>query len=359
MKKLLFLIYIIFSSINLFASEPLVAYKSENTWIILDHEGKKILEKNDLLTIKSFSESLFVVSKKGDKPGEILWGIMDLQGNVKIVPDADGIDEFVNGIAIVFKNTPEEEFEKKFGFIDRRGNFLTEYEFFDVTPFSNGLGYVWNNKERGYLNSTGAMAIPLPDGIAGYEFSNGYAAVSNPKYKVGYIDTLGNEILGFKYDEPGMFSEGLVRATFKGKIGYVDKNGKVAIPHEYYGGEKFSEDRVFLAVQGRKLIYMWALADRKGNVLTEHKYYRVKPMSEGLAAVKTDTFWEFIGKDGKVVLDNEYRFADSFKNGLAWASQNTKDGNIKGGFIDKKGKYQLIIDNLENVVDLRTNQRLY
>jgi len=358
MKKLLLLFIIFTIPFNLFSSNPLVAFKDGINWIILAENGDTLLTKTNLKSIESFSDSVFCITIENDNKTQ--WGIMDMNGKITIIPEADGIEKFSDGIAVVFKDTPQEKIDRKYGFINRSGEFLSDgYTYFDVISFREGLAYVWNNKERGYINIYGQMTIPLKDGIVGYIFSNGIAAVSNSKLKVGFIDNKGNQVLDFIYNEPGQYSEGMLKATFNGQVGYVDLKGNVLIKHEYYGGKKFNENRVFLAVQGPGLRYMWALANKKGEMYTAHKYYMARKMSEGLAAVKTDTYWEYIDKEGQVVLKNRYRFADSFINNLAWVSRTLENDIGYGGYINKEGKFIYHIKNLEFVFDLRTNRRVF
>ena len=54
---------------------------------------------------------------------------------------------------------------------------------------------------------------------------------------------------------------------------------------------------------------------------------------KGLRRVKKDGKWGFIDKNGKVVIEPQYDFAEPFSEGLGKVK---KDG--KWGFIDKSGK---------------------
>ena len=51
----------------------------------------------------------------------------------------------------------------------------------------------------------------------------GYAELENAKY--GLINARGEEVIPCKYDEVGLFSEGLAPVGLDRKYGYVDKNG--------------------------------------------------------------------------------------------------------------------------------------
>ena len=102
------------------------------------------------------------------------WGIMDISGTVKISPRFEGLGEFTDNVALAQLN-------KKWGVINKKGEFIRKPEFQDVRQFENGLAWVIQNCtywlawecERGkwgLINQTGEIIIqPKYDGVSSVE----------------------------------------------------------------------------------------------------------------------------------------------------------------------------------------------
>uniref|UniRef100_UPI002606301D WG repeat-containing protein n=1 Tax=uncultured Amphritea sp. TaxID=981605 RepID=UPI002606301D len=74
-------------------------------------------------------------------------------------------------------------------------------------------------------------------------------------------------VITVKYDEIGVFKEGLAKVELNGKFGFIDKNGQEIVELKYDNTEEFIE---------------------------------------GLAAVCLNNMWGFIDKTGKMVIPAEY-----------------------------------------------------
>ena len=154
----------------------------------------------------NFSEGLAAV-KINDK-----WGYIDKKGNFVIQPQFDSVYNFSQGLAAV-------EINEKRGYIDKTGKIIVPLHFDDVDGFSEGLARVKINGKYGYIDKTGKMIItPQFDYASG--FSEGLAAVKiNDKY--GYIDKTGNFIITPQFDDASGFYEGLAAVKINGKYGYI------------------------------------------------------------------------------------------------------------------------------------------
>ena len=147
-------------------------------------------------------------------------------------------------------------------------------------------------------------------------------------YLYGFLNKAGKEIILCKYDEVGIFSDGLASVKKNGLWGYIDKKGKVAVPLEYDGIGVFSE-----GLAGVKKADLIGFIDKNGNVVVPHKYDQAGVFSDGLALVKKDGLWGYIDKKGNEIVPLKYDEVGIFSDGLASVKKNGL-----WGYIDKKGK---------------------
>jgi hypothetical protein len=76
---------------------------------------------------------------------------------------------------------------------------------------------------------------------------------SNSKW--GFVDKTGKEVIPFKYDAIGKFSEGLCAVRFDWYWGFVDFTGKEVIPCKYIEVGEFFEG--LCAVAGPKGLFLF------------------------------------------------------------------------------------------------------
>lgn len=135
-----------------------------------------------------------------------------------------------------------------------------------------------------------------------------------------------------------------------GKHGFIDESGNVKfmLPEEVYTILAFSEG---LAVAGKRVPNtngQWGFIDDTGKYVIEAKFVRVKPFSEGLAAVvfkQNENAYStvgFIDQSGRIVIPPQFSGEGGvsergFSEGLA-AVKVYKDKLDKWGYIDKSGK---------------------
>lgn len=106
-------------------------------------------------------------------------------------------------------------------------------------------------------------------------FSNGLAAVMDSNGKWGYIDKSGSYVINAQFDAVGAFEDNglaLVRVGDgeTGKYGYINKSGEYAIDPQFDDALAFADN--------------------------------------DLAAVKKENRWGYIDKEGKTVIDFQYRW---------------------------------------------------
>jgi hypothetical protein len=239
-----------------------------------------------------------------------------------------------------------------YGFINTQGTQVIPYIYTDALDFSEGLAYVKNDEHTGYIDKTGKFVITLTDG-PGASFKEDLAPVLNEKNQAGFIDKKGKLVINYQFDDAGYFSEGLASVGLLGKYGYISNTGELVIPSFFDYVYPFSEGRAVVGMLDTANNVKYGLANVIGNPVINFILEDIRNVSEGVCAYRTVDKWGFMDKFGKTIIDPVYDYAESFKNGLAWASKKVED---KYGFINKEGKYVILIPKSDFIVDLRLNR---
>ncbi len=155
--------------------------------------------------------------------------------------------------------------------------------------------------------------------------------------KYGYADSSNRLVLKPAYHEARHFSEGLAFVRIGEQAGYIDATGQMVI--EGKGGGDFRSGLAVVMDHDAKnaggIGEHWNYIDKQGDVVLGAGYYRANSFSEGLASVWPDekSGAVFIDPKGTVVLDGGFSYGGSFSEGLAVAAKGGK-----WGFVDKQGK---------------------
>lgn len=199
----------------------------------------------------------------------------------------------------------------------------------------------------GYVDKKGQYVINSQF-LEAYNFSDGLALVKSTDEKYGYIGEDGKYVINPIYKDGGSFAEGLACVVMEnGKPQFIDKNDKIQFTiddADLVMG--FTEGRARVRIKGK-----WGFIDKSGILTINPIYDQAKDFREGLAAVaqKSDsdneTLWGYINTNGAVKINFQFRedsatlfcTPGSFSGGLAFVSTNGKDW----GCIDKDGKYQV------------------
>jgi hypothetical protein len=237
----------------------------------------------------------------------------------------------------------------RWGYVDKSGKFVIQPQFEDALEFFDGLAAVEVSKKWGYIDKTGKGVIPARfDEAAG--FSEGIAAVKMGG-KWGYIDKAGTIVAPAVFDDASYFSGGLALVNFAKAWGYIDKNGKSAIRPQFIAATDFSQGLAAVSVcrgwnaQGAAVVPEsegcgWGYINKEGEFAIPPKFPLALPFSEGLAGVWDGRMWEFLDRDGKVVIPPMLEHAEimPFRQGVAIAKQ----GGLlfhSYGFINREGKW--------------------
>ncbi len=211
----------------------------------------------------------------------------------------------------------------KYGFINRKGEWVIQPRYTFVEPFRNGWARVRIGK------------------FWGFDFFTG---------KVGYVDTQGKPVIPLKFDHLGNPAEGMVPAKLGGKWGYLDAQGKTIIKPRFDWAGAFSEGlaRIFQENQ-------YGFVDKSGRIAIEPQFEIVGSFHEGLAlasgkqSLNKRKIHHSSYKDGKLngegvgytdrkgafVIAPGFKAACDFEKGQAWVQLK----NGRWCAIDRSGKY--------------------
>lgn len=279
------------------------------------------------------------------------YGFMDLEGNIVINPRFDFVAEFYDGMTIA-------EIDGKLGIIDKLGDFLVE-PIYDAIEngFSCDRAWVKNEEKYGYVDRNGTMVIGTQfEDASG--FQNGLAPVKIID-KWGLIDVEGNWKIEPKFDDIDEIMIGgklLYGVKYNGKAGIIDSAGNYIIEPHYntiIWNEKENIFTISYSEAGDWINSLlndndltWGLKDHNGKWIRrlgkDNEEFQITgnriEFSEGLAAVKINGKWGYIGVDGKIVIDPVFEDASNFEEGLATVRTEGKYGviNKKGKFISKE-----------------------
>lgn len=200
-------------------------------YYIYDLDNKKLVKALPYKKVNDFCEDLAMIETKTGV------GFINQTGKEIVAPNGKytWARDFSGGLACV--GTVNENGESiTAGFINKTGALAIPLIFQNANSFSEGLAQVKKNGKWGYINKTGTMIIP-----AIYEnslpFKYGMAAVSkevkveNDIYsRYGYIDKTGKQIIAFKYDEASNFRstgpDSYTAIVIRGFVPYfIDKKG--------------------------------------------------------------------------------------------------------------------------------------
>lgn len=219
-------------------------------------------------------------------------------------------------------------------------NPLAAYKY--AYSFHEGFAIVAKDKKFGYIDKKGNIAVPLKYDYA-HDFSNGFARIEI-QGKYGFINAAGKKITPAKYDFANDFVNGRALVKLDGKWGFIDQQGTEIIPIIHDSASEFSEEVTTVKENDR-----WFIIDTLNNRKpVSHNCTSLSSFHDGLASIEIGGKSGYINKQGTIVISPRYTYAFFFDDGLAMV-----DLDEKHGFINKKGQVvvPLLYDNYPHFTD--------
>lgn len=219
------------------------------------------------------------------------YGVINEDGNIIVEPSFDYIGVFVDDIA-------ELENDEKWGYLNNEGNLITDIIFDETRPFCEDLAKVRIGDKWGYINKSGDFVIEPKFDIA-LDFEEDVARVKwDGKWAV--INKSGNIIYEGFVD---VFKEGHTVVPMEGKYGYINNLGEILVGGEFDEAYGFREG---LAVV--KMNEKYGFVNKKGDIAIETKYEDAFNFRGGIGPIKVDDKWGFINKLGDVVIEPQFDY---------------------------------------------------
>lgn len=278
--------------------------------VFVDSTGNVVLEVPGVIEARSFSEGLAAYMTDKWK-----WGFINKRGETVIEPLYDEVGNFSEGYARVQLEN------RKWSFVNGKGFHSFNFQFDKAHDFSEGIALVETNGSVFKLNKDGNLTSLFKEDTFGL-----YADDGNSKFTDG---------LALIYSDTNKF------------FGYIGTDGLISIEPQFKRAKPFSEGVAIVSVEvgGRE---MATLINTRGEMLFPPRFdidfdllRNTSNFSEGLFGIspppnmEADSTFSYANKQGEIVIETKFLYADSFHEGLALVWDSRTD---KWGFIDKKGE---------------------
>ena len=266
-------------------------------------------------------DTLNPVSVDGEK-----WGYINRKGEYVINPQFEGADFFSDGLAKIKTRGG------KTGYINKKGEYVISAIYANGTAFSDGLAFVVS--DGGFptcIDRDGNQKFALNDANRITAFREGLAVFITESGERGFVDKTGKTVINAQFESAYSFRGGFARIWREGVAGFIDKTGTIKINPQFKAVGNFYEDKAAFS-DGKQ----WGYINTKGGYAINPQFDDAGRFSNGLAAVKQGKAFGYIDKTGKLVINPQFDGASPFSDGLA----AVRTGG-KYGYINKDGKFEI------------------
>jgi len=250
----------------------------------------------------------------------LLTGFKNQKGDVVIEPAFD-----YNKSSFTGRYMPVSQ-NKKYGLIDRQGNWVIFPQFDLLLPFSEGLAAACLNDKCGYVDEYGHWAIE-PEFFTPmcYTYDRTRTYFHLPKCST-YSSSFSEGLAAVRYERTYKASVRIKEDEFKEYpiAPYEPENG--IMPNQVYGEIKDSIFHIKQTQWDENLTYAEIYAqyksgyiNKQGNLVIKNFFGRLGAFSEGLAAAwsSKSNKYGYINKNGQYVIKPQFYEAGKFLNGIA------------------------------------------
>ncbi|MFP4456473.1 MAG: WG repeat-containing protein [Clostridia bacterium] len=245
------------------------------------------------------------------------WGYMNKKGQWIIDPIFERATPFIDELAIVV-------LDSKSYFINKNGQRISflDKEVEDVLPFIDSRASIKIDEEWVFVDSEFNVLCEKKDYLG--SFANGYAPFKKDDYW-GVINARDKEILyGYQEVVTNALGQATVGKRFFAKTDdqyflYDIKGKKIAGPFQRV--KAFFDENKFAAVMNAD--YEWGFIDLDGKVRIDYAYEEANSFVNKLAAVREAGFWGFIDNNNSIVIACKYKKVTDFYNGVSLLQEDT------------------------------------
>lgn len=251
--------------------------KSGEYYGMTDAEGRRVLELV-YKEIYPYSEDGFALAVNEDD--EYIY--IDQDGNTRVVPEPEyqNLGMLTSSRIVASKNG-------KFGYLDEKGNEVTEFSWDELTGISNKIGAAQKNGKWAIINADGKEKTGyiyddvIVDDYGFCSLQSKVIVKENGAYHI--VNEKGEEVGNATFDDAKAFSHnGYAAVCKKGKWGFVDIEGNMVIDCIYEDADSFSYGYAAICKDG-----YWGYIDENNDVIIEPTLIDATAFSSlGTAAVK-------------------------------------------------------------------------
>jgi subtilisin family serine protease len=305
----------------------LYKFKQGNLWGMIDEKGL-IVGKFSADIMGLFNESMANMNIHG------CIGYINKDFQVVIEPKY-GLQSspFNEGLAAVC--TPKIVVNKRYGFIDKKGQIVIDFIYEAASNFNEDLAVVLLGHKYGTIDKSGKLIVDNKyDWINGFKEGRSFFRQDN-LWEI--LDSNGNEVLKSILEEDDnyeehyenqMFSEGYAIVNRNGKYGYINNAGIIVTDIDYDYATPFKE-----GVANIKIGKNYYIIDKEFNKISELKCEHITGFCNGIAKILIDGKWGIVDKEGNIRVKPKYEYILDYNNGLI---STILDG--KYGYIDLEGR---------------------
>ncbi len=285
-----------------------------DAWGYMDIKGNQAIEA--LFDQESyFHDGFAVVAKAG------LRGYLDIHGKFYPMPHCDHLGNFSGGIAkvsVAAEKDGSTDTHSDVYYINNKMMRISNVSFSDGKEASNGIAPVKisaNDNAKDTDNSDRWNAIGI-DGklISNRNFSdvgqyamNRMAVLSKGAW--GYIDSSGAMAIPPKYENASEFSDGLACISINGTWGYIDLNGHLKVDCKYERATNFSSKHAAVVLIGQD---KWSIINLQGDIVASNICHEILPFKFGHAPASMNGRWGVVTPSGQWRVPPIYDYMSSF-----------------------------------------------
>jgi len=373
----------IYDEIKFFSKYGVPFYNAEKNkkYGVIDTAGAEVIPFK-FTNIRLSQDSSLIAFITVNKTKKNSYGYINEKGEQKTAPKFIIAEKFKNGFARV-------QFKKReWLFIDTAMNIIPTGPFDDAHDFSDNAAAVKVKGKWGYINKKGEFIIKPQYDKAG-NFSEGLAPVrklisysKKGKKKVYVFINKNNEVvIRTKYNYCSEFYNGASIVWHKKKYGLINNKGKIIVPVKYKNITAYTEYGLFKIQKKNK---SYAIFTSKGKKITPFiKQFSKNKFGNGLFPIKHKEECYYIDTKGNIKFKIDADQIGTFKYGKALIKKGSKyyyidtsgkeiislnSNELKNNFLAYKGNkianpYRQVSDNLflikkENKKQLLINSNL-
>ena len=175
----------------------------------------------------------------------------------------------------------------------------------------------------GYINTLGKQIIePKYDGGFAFKKDKNFIQVKNVN-KWEILDLNGNKIKELDVNDLGEYVEGYMLAEKNGKYGYINEKGEIKIPLEYDYAEVFKNNLAIVAND-----YGYGIINKENKLIFPLKYDKVEIFKDYIYVIKDEKYGVF-SNTGKEIIPIEFDHLNKITDKIIFFKQNKKSGLIE------------------------------